>query len=68
MEKFSRLRNTKPHPGTLWYSFVGKKFVFHLSTMKTMKILPREKYPLYGIQSKEITVNRKWRNTFDLMQ
>ena len=29
--------------------FVGKYFVVHLSTTKTTKILPPEKYPLYGI-------------------
>ena len=29
--------------------FVGKYFVVRLSTMKTTKILPPEKYPLYGI-------------------
>jgi len=31
------------------YSFVGKYFVVRLSTTKTTKILPHEKYPLYGI-------------------
>ena len=49
MEKFLWSRYTKPHPGTLRYCFVGKKFVFHFSTTKTTKILPPEKYPLYGI-------------------
>ena len=29
--------------------FVGKYFVVRLSTMKTTKILPPEKYPLYGM-------------------
>ena len=29
--------------------FVGKYFVVHLSTTKTTKILPPEKYPLYGM-------------------
>ena len=28
--------------------FVGKYFVVRLSTTKTTKILPPEKYPLYG--------------------
>ena len=39
----------KPHPSTMRYGFVGKSFVVRLSTTKTMKILPPEKYPLYGI-------------------
>ena len=34
---------------------VGKYFVARLSTTKTSKILPPEKYPLYGTQS-EFTV------------
>ena len=34
---------------TMRYCFVGKTFVVHLSTTKTTKILPPEKYPLYGI-------------------
>ena len=42
MEIFSWTRDTKPHPGTLRYCFVGKNFVF----TKTMKILPPQKYPL----------------------
>ena len=29
--------------------FVGKYFMVRLSTTKTTKILPPEKYPLYGI-------------------
>ena len=40
MEKFSWLRYTKPHPGSMWYCFVGKNFVVRLSTTKTMKIPP----------------------------
>ena len=31
--------------------FVGKYFVVRLSITKTTKILPPEKYPLYGIKS-----------------
>ena len=34
---------------TMLYCFVGKNFVVRLSTTKTTKILPPEKYPLYGI-------------------
>ena len=30
------------------YCFMGINFVVHLLTTKTMKILPLEKYPLYG--------------------
>ena len=32
----------------LWPFFVGKYFMVRLSTTKTTKILPPEKYPLYG--------------------
>ena len=35
-------------PSTIQYCFVGKNFVVHLSTTKTTKIVPPEKYPLYG--------------------
>ena len=31
------------------YSFTGKNFVVRLSTTKTTKISPPEKYPLYGM-------------------
>ena len=33
---------------------VGKYFVARLSTTKTTKILPPEKYPLYGIQAADV--------------
>ena len=34
--------------------FVGKYFVARLSTTITTKILPPEKYPLYGIQAADV--------------
>ena len=48
--KTFRGRGTLNHtPGTMRYCFVGKYFVVRFSTTKTTKILPPEKYPLYGI-------------------
>ena len=49
VEKISWLRGL---PHLFWACarfFVGKYFVVRLSTTKTTKILPPEKYPLYGI-------------------
>ena len=51
MKNISWLRYTKPHPGTMRYYFMGKNFVVRLSTMKTTKISPPEKYLLYGIRT-----------------
>ena len=48
MQQFSWSQYTKPHPSTLRYCFMGKKFMVRLSTIKTTKILPPEKYLLYG--------------------
>ena len=36
-------------PGTMWYCFVGKNFVVHLSTMNTTKILPPPKNTRYTV-------------------
>ena len=49
MENFHGHGTLNHTPGTMWYCFVGKNFVVRFSTTKTMKILPPEKYPLYGI-------------------
>ena len=51
VEKFSWLWYTKPYYSTMQYCFVDKNLVVRLSTTKTTKNLPPEKYPLYSMST-----------------
>ena len=64
VEIFSWSPYSKPHPGTMQYCFMGKTFMVRLSTTKSMKSLPPEKYPLYGIPSLILTETTVLPNTY----
>ena len=49
-----RARKQRCYGGVALAVFVGKYFVVRLSTTKTTKILPPEKYPLYGAASEPV--------------
>ena len=41
---YSWLRYTKPHPSTMWYCFMVKNLMVHLSTTKTLPKIPAIRY------------------------